>query len=190
VLGYSAGTRLVARAFEQLALAHQGQTPEEIQSALRLGNLILVGSDIDRHVFSQYAADGLTDVPNHLTIYTSDKDKALGVSQMLTRRERLGQIASVRYAEVDEWLYENSDRFSIIDVTAAEGGTGGNGHGYFRNSPWASSDILMSLMYDLSPGERGLVQSEDEPIWKFPPDYIARLRAALAKVSPLFRNDP
>jgi esterase/lipase superfamily enzyme len=189
VLGYSAGTRLVARAFEQLALIHQDESPEKLRAELRIGNLILVGSDIDRHIFSNYVADGLAGIPNRLTIYTSDNDKALGVSQMLTRRERLGQLAKDRFAEVDEWLTGNEEHISVIDVTAAEGGTSGNGHGYFRNSPWASSDILMTLMYDLSPAERGLALEEESPVWSFPPDYIERLRAALAEINPLFAGD-
>ena len=41
-----------------------------------------------------------------------------------------------------------------------------------------------NLLHDLRPDERGLVQSEDIPIWTFPPDYIQRLRAALLEVSP------
>ena len=72
----------------------------------------------------------------------------------------------------------------FIDVTDAESATTGNGHAYFRKSPWTSSDILMTLMHDLKPDERGLVRSEDIPIWTFPPDYIRRLRAALLKVLP------
>ena len=52
----------------------------------------------------------------------------------------------------------------------------GNGHGYFRQSPWASSDILATLAYDLQPADRGLVRATDSPIWTFPTDYIERLR--------------
>ena len=39
----------------------------------------------------------------------------------------------------------------MIDVSDAEGSDSDDGHGYFRSSPWASSDILMMLMYDLTP---------------------------------------
>jgi esterase/lipase superfamily enzyme len=189
VLGYSAGTRLVARAFEQLALIHQDKTSEEIGKKLRIGNLILVGSDIDRHVFVNYLNDGVLDVPDHLSIYMSGNDKALDYSQLLTRRERLGQLLGDITPEVDAFLIEQSSRMSLIDVTAAEGSAVGNGHGYFRNSPWASSDILMTLMYDLRPADRGLVRADGSPVWTFPPDYIERLRVALAEMNPLFAND-
>ena len=59
VLGYSNGTRLVTRAMEQLALINQGRTAEEIYEELRIRNVILVGSDLDRGVFASYVADGL-----------------------------------------------------------------------------------------------------------------------------------
>ena len=55
--------------------------------------------------------------------------------------------------------------------------TSGNGHSYFQQSPWVSSDILMLLMHDLTPQQRGLVKGD--AMWTFPPDYIERLQATL-----------
>lgn len=184
IVGYSAGTRLVARAFEQLALMHHDSTPEKIRDDLRIGNLILIGSDLDRQIFGSYVADGLLEVPSHLTVYLSEKDKALGLSRTLTRRERLGQMWADMPEALAEYFHDSEADFSIVNVTAAEGGTGGNGHGYFRQSPWASSDVLMTLMYDLPPGQRGLVRDEQTAIWTFPPDYIQRLRTALGAANP------
>jgi hypothetical protein len=74
----------------------------------------------------------------------------------------------------------------VIDVTDAEGASTGNGHGYFRNSPWASSDILMMLMYGLTPEQRGLQLKANMPVYEFPPDYIERLWAAIAEVDSEF----
>ena len=187
VIGYSAGTRLVSRAFEQLALIHTESTPEEIREELRIGNMILIGSDVDRQVFGSYMADGLLEIPRHLTVYVSEQDKALAWSRFMTRRERLGEMWTEHPAHLDDYLNEREADASVINVTEAEGGTTGNGHQYFRQSPWASSDVLMTLAYDLSPGDRGLVRTNDTFLWKFPPDYIERLRAALREVNPLFK---
>ena len=60
----------------------------------------------------------------------------------------------------------------------------GNGHAYFRQSPWVSSDILTTLMYDLGPAKRGLQFTEEWPIWTFPPDYITNLADKLIKLNP------
>ncbi len=99
---------------------------------------------------------------------------------------RLGQMwaAEELGPQAADFLHESAGDISGINVTSAEGSTGGNGHTYFRKSPWASSDILMTLAYDLPPAERGLVRETGAPVWTFPPDYIERLRAALMKANP------
>ncbi|MEE9158209.1 MAG: alpha/beta hydrolase [Gammaproteobacteria bacterium] len=186
VVGYSAGTRLVARAFEQMALMNHERTPAAIYARQRIGHVILVGADVDRQVFGAYIADGLLTVPQHVGVYMSEEDKALRVARFLTRQERLGQMwaAEELGPQAADFLHESAGDISVINVTSAEGSTGGNGHAYFRKSPWASSDILMTLAYDLPPAERGLVRETAAPVWTFPPDYIERLRAALMKANP------
>jgi esterase/lipase superfamily enzyme len=193
VIGYSNGTRLVLRALEQLALIHQGETADEIYEKLRIHNVILVGSDLDRGVFHSYLSDGLLNVQKHLTIYMSEHDKALGMSQFLTRRQRVGQMFGGDGGEMQSWgrkaLVEYVDQISLINVSKAEGADTGNGHGYFRDSPWASSDILMNLYYGLTPKQRGLVHEDDLPIYTFPPDFIDRLWAAIGEVDPKFAEE-
>ena len=186
VLGYSNGTRLVTRAMEQLALINQSMTEDAIYEKLRIHEVILVGSDLDRGVFDSYLADGLLKVSKHLTVYMSKYDKALGVSQFLTRRQRLGQMFGGVGDELSdsdrETILEYRDQISFIDVSDAEGASSGAGRGYFRSSPWASSDILMTLIYGLKPEERGLTDQKDLPVYTFPPDYISRLWEAIEDV--------
>ena len=120
----------------------------------------------------------------------SQYDKALGVSQFLTRRQRLGQMWGGAGGEMDpnarNALIKYKDRLSFINVSDAEGAGTGNGHGYFRSSPWASSDVLMTLTYGLTPEQRGLVEQDDLPVYTFPPDYISRLWGAIEDVDPDF----
>lgn len=193
VIGYSNGTRLVIRAMEQLALIHDGESADEIWKQLRLRNVILVGSDLDRGVFGTYMADGLLNVSKHLSIYMSRYDKALGFSQFLTRRERLGQLYGGKGGEIHplarQALIDYRSQISFINVSDAEGSDTGNGHGYFRSSPWASSDVLMTMYYGLTPEQRGLVEQQDLPIFTFPPDYISRLWNAIETVDPEFAEN-
>jgi esterase/lipase superfamily enzyme len=190
IIGYSNGTRLVTRAMEQLALKYYDQSADEIYRKLRIENVILLGSDLDRGVFGSYLADGLMNVTRHLTVYLSKYDKALGISQFLTRRERLGQMWGGSAGEMTpiarDVLNRYRDKISFVNVSDAEGADVGNGHGYFRNSPWASSDILMTLTYGLSPEERGLVEQDDLPVFTFPSDYIKRLWDSIEEVDPEF----
>jgi len=186
LLGYSAGTRVVADTLAQLALMNSHKTASVIQNELRIGNVILVGSDLDRDLFGSFLNDGLLKVVTRLTIYMSDTDKALGISQFAFGRKRLGQAVGSSLAKdpgVVEFLREN-EKLILIDVTQAEQAAADNGHAYFRKSPWVSSDVLTTLRYDLSPSARGLNLEANLPIWTFPPDFIERLRAALIKINP------
>jgi esterase/lipase superfamily enzyme len=182
VVGYSAGTRLVARMVADLGLYGYLLDEEELRQRTKLGHVILVGSDIDRSILTGYLLDGALRVPESLTIYQSSGDSALALSWRVFGRKRTGQVMAgdLTRPGVRDFLGLHP-LLRIVDVTDAEGGTAGSGHGYFRESPWVSSDILTTLLYDLAPAERGLVLEPNSPVWTFPEDYIDRLRRALIK---------
>jgi hypothetical protein len=48
----------------------------------------------------------------------------------------------------------------------------------------------MTLSTDLGPAERGLVRDSSSPVWRFPPDYVARLRSALEAIVPGYSAAP
>jgi esterase/lipase superfamily enzyme len=179
LIGYSAGTRVVAGALHQLALMQAGASGDESAKGYRVGHVILTGSDVDRHLFGSYLVDGMLDVVDDLTIYASAKDSALGVSNWVFGRQRVGQILTEGLSPQAVNFLHNHEKLVIVNATDATGATTGNGHAYFRQSPWTSSDILASLTFDLRPAERGLVQRGNQGVWSFPEDYIDKLRAAL-----------
>ena len=185
IIGYSAGTRVVIATLTQLALLHGELDKSSIQNKLRIGHVILVGSDVDRQLFGAYLVDGLLKVPETLSVYVSKSDRALGISRWLFQRDRLGQMWQGRQIPpVTVDFLRQAENLHVINVTEAEGAATGNGHAYFRKSPWASSDILVSLMYGLKPAERGLEKDAELPIWTFPSDYIQKLRAVLMAINP------
>jgi esterase/lipase superfamily enzyme len=182
IIGYSAGTRVVAQALDQLALMFAGPDGNDSAKDLRIGHVILTGSDIDSHLFGSYLVDGMLDVVDNMTIYASAKDKALGVSEWVFGRQRLGQIVSRDLSEnATDYLWRNQ-RLVIVNATDTPGADTGNGHAYFRQSPTTSSDILATLSFDLKPEERGLERVDSRPIWTFSTNYIEKLRAALIKL--------
>jgi hypothetical protein len=75
-------------------------------------------------------------------------------------------------------------KLRVIDVSNAEGALSGSGHGYLRDSPWVSSDVIPTLRYDLAPEERGLMRDPGGLIWAFPDDYLDRAEAALGRAEP------
>jgi len=185
LVGYSSGTRVIITALHQLALEYGSGAKQEIRERLRIANVSLVGSDYDRAKFSGAIADGLLNISAVTTVYESEHDSALNISRLVLRQQRLGQMLDAgRASPTVRGFIRNTDDLYFVDVSDAEESDVGNGHAYFRNSPWASSDLLMTLMYNLSPEERGLVREEGALIWRFPPDYISKLRTAVIKADP------
>ena len=182
IIGYSAGTRVVAQALNQLALMNACPGRRGSGKNLRIGHVILTGSDIDTHLFGSYLVDGMLDVVDDLTIYASAKDKALGMSRWVFGRERLGQFVNGSLSDEATAYLRQTRKLVVINATDAPDAASGNGHAYFRKSPWTSSDILTLLTFDLKPQDRGLEQADGGPIWTFSANYIDKLRTVLDKV--------
>ena len=174
IIGYSAGTRLAFEAAYQIALRPEPRP--------RLGRLILIGSDLDAAFVLQALDDGLLDAVDDVTFYQSATDSALALSRLAFGRQRIGQTSQrgAVPAAVMAGL-ANVENLHLIDVTDAEAANAGNGHWYFRASPWASSDLFVSLLTDLGPGQRGLVRLPGDVVWKFPPNYPDLLRSLSSK---------
>jgi esterase/lipase superfamily enzyme len=180
IIGYSAGTHLILRALHQLSLLHADKNREAVQKELRIGNVILTGSDFDRQLFAMFLDDGLLKVAESFSIYMSETDKALGLSRWVFGRERLGHMwQEENWSPMAIEYLQDHRELSFINATNAEAAATGNGHAYFRKSPWVSSDVLMTLAYSQDPGERGLALSPESQTWVFPPDYGQRLRNIL-----------
>ena len=183
IVGYSAGTRLVSRTLADLGMYTAFMGDDELKEALKLGNVILTGSDVDPNIVGGYLADGALRGLDSLTIYQSQADGALNWSRRVFGRSRTGQVVDDVNPAAVKYLSDNP-KLRVIDVTEAEGGTDSGGHNYFRSSPWVSSDVLMTLMFDLTPEQRGLVRNDEAPTWRFPSDYVERLRQALGSADP------
>lgn len=181
VIGYSAGARLAFEAVYDLTLRYASDR----SNAPRLGHLVLIGSELDRSYFAQSIDDGLLESTKNVTVYMNSSDAALRMSSIVFGTDRLGQISyenTPLSREIERRIHK-IERLSLIDVTDAEGSSFGNGHSYFRSSPWASSDMFVSLIYDLSPAERGLTRAPERAYWQFPPDYDTRILDAVANRS-------
>ena len=98
----------------------------------------------------------------------------------MLRRKRLGQARDLDLDPAVIEFLRNQRELNGIDVTDAEGSKTGNGHSYFRKSPWVSSDIILTLLLNGTPEKRGLIQ-RDDGIWFFPPDYIQSIKDEVAE---------
>ena len=139
---------------------------------------------ISRESFGSAALEGMLRIPERLVVYVSSEDSALVWSRRILRRYRIGEMWSETPAPGIMDFMRTNQSLEFIDVTDAAGSTSGNGHGYFRTSPWVSSDVLTLLAFNLDPAQRGLEKKADGLIWTFPPDYIEGLRKALREFRP------
>ncbi|MBK1790277.1 alpha/beta hydrolase [Persicirhabdus sediminis] len=185
IISYSAGTRMVVDALGDMALQTQHLSASQRKSQLKLGNVVLMASDVDRGIFAGKIADGADQIVDHLIVYQNSRDKALSIPEMLNGRRRLGQaLPDDNISDEVHRYIRNSKSLQFVDVSKAAFSTKANGHGYLRASPWVSSDILIATSTNMSPAERGLVRSDDDTTWSFPSDYISRLKGALLKINP------
>jgi esterase/lipase superfamily enzyme len=189
IVAFSAGSRLIARALHQLALLKKEDTDEEIRREVRIGNVIIVGGDISHEEFGVAMADGLLRIPERTTIYVSSTDRPLAFVRRLFRRERLGEMWAEQLPDRAANFLRANPSLQFVDVTEAADSMYGNGHSFFRKSPWVSSDLIALLAYDLDANQRGLEKDIDLLAWKFPSDYIERLRKALAEMNPDWTAD-
>jgi esterase/lipase superfamily enzyme len=185
IIGYSAGTRVVVNALDQLNLLARFAPESLKRQYLRIGDVMLVGADADRDNFARMLSEDVLGIVESFNIYVSGKDKALGFSNWLFGgQNRLGQMVDLATTrEGARRFLARNPKLRLINVTEAEDSEAASGHGYFRQSPWVSGDILMTLRHDLSPARRGLVLNDEGPVWDFPSDYLLRMRMALADLS-------
>lgn len=168
IIAHSAGTRVAMTALNELALSSRGQNSQ-------LGQVALIASDYDPQQFASTLADGMLDIVDDVTIYLSQDDFALGLSKRVFSIKRLGQLDDLATISprAKSWLRDHP-KLHFVDVSQAKDAFRGNGHSYHRNSPWVSSDLLITMTKALKPKERGLVRRDDQIAWDFPNDYQAR----------------
>lgn len=183
IIGYSMGTRIVSFALEDIALMYKGQSYSKIKKKVKVGNVMLIGSDLEIAIFGGYLLDGILNTTKSLSVYMSENDSAMSASSWLFERPRVGESWTDRKVpkSLKDYLQQNK-KLQFIDVSLAEDADIGNGHHYFIESPWVSSDVLLTLGYDLSPKQRGLTLNKKTNMWYFSKDYPKKVAAELKKL--------
>ncbi len=138
-----------------------------------LGTVVLAAPDLDFDVlFSRIVHEGLLLVPDRLTVYVSEGDRAIGISDWLfSSLKRLGQLQS---ADLPPEALERRRRYTHIEVIDAQvTGFGSWVHDYFYAHPAVSSDLIMLLREGKEagvPGGRPL-RREENSFWIIDNEY-------------------
>ncbi|MCP3870195.1 MAG: alpha/beta hydrolase [Gammaproteobacteria bacterium] len=181
VIAHSRGTDVAVTALRELAIAARaaGLDPQE---KFKIHNLVLAAPDLDLQVAEQrIVGDRLAESVNRFTIYTSPKDKAIGIAAKLFASPR-GRLGTLGMEQLPETLTKDLEfgtaNFAIVNFSGASdaGGSGGDryGHSYFRDAPTVSSDLVLMLRDDQDPGTPGRpLEPLGLKFWRVPAGYPA-----------------
>lgn len=174
VLTYSAGGTVGSHGLALLA----GKNPE---AAARLGEVYHAAPDADSRDF----VDDLqlySGAAGRVTVAVNLGDSALRLAGAVNRASRAGRpdLGELR-PEAAQWLLEaaREGEIEIVQVhPAAMPYLSSTSHTFWYDDPWVSSDLLVTLLFSLPPGERGLAYATSEGgahYWTFPPDYPEKM---------------
>lgn len=145
---------------------------EEVYRVLKLKSLVLAAPDMDIEVFGQrFLNEGFIHVAERVVIYSSEHDKALGLSNWLFRgHSRLGDL---KLDTMDPKMVEvlsKVDKLEIINCNVTSQDT----HGYIFRDPAALSDLILLLRDDMDPGvENGRpLERANACVWQLNADYM------------------
>ena len=184
IIAHSMGTFLTSNTLREMRLLGFDQSPEQLRDRFRIDNVVLVAPDIDVDVLQKrFFREGFHHVPRKMTIYTSPDDKALAwARRLLFGTERAGSVTGANLSETQRlWLQAHPD-VAMIDITGQK--TFGLGHSHHTENPGVASDLLLMLAHDFSPPQRGLVQSPQTSVWRFPKGYTEAVRQIAQSVYP------
>ena len=176
VIAHSRGTDVTMTALRELVIAARaaGRNPRE---HLKIENVVLAAADLDFGVAMQrLVAEALGPAFGRITLYVNADDDAMSAANtLLGSRLRLGELKRERLSEEQRRIVAE---IANLDIVSYRGSVGGSfGHGYFRENPAVSSDLIARLRYGLLPGEglrSGLRRVEEGAnFWVIDDDFLA-----------------
>lgn len=169
ILAHSRGTDVTTTALRELIIEARaaGHSPRQ---RFRIDNLILAAPDLDFDVVRQrLMAEKIGPAFGQITVYTTNSDKALSLSQTLMSGTRFGRIRAEDLGEQEQAIFKIVRNVAFIDV---QGKWSFTGHAYYLNNPSTSSDIIQVINTDYEPGSPGRpLNHRILNFWEMPVDY-------------------
>ena len=175
-IAHSRGTDVLLTGLREILIERGGRDyipPED----RKLGNVIIAAPDLDLETISQrISAEEVPAKIDHLTVYMSKSDEAIGFSTWLfVSQKRVGRIVQEDLSEVQRQR-EGVRDFGGGAFVSTNLAAGFIGHSYFYSHPAALSDLILILRDNRNPGEaegRPLVPL-DPGFWRLDDGYPTR----------------
>lgn len=170
IIAHSRGTDVATTTLRELIIENRasGGNPRK---DLRIENLILAAPDLDFGIIKQrLMAEQFGPAFGRITIYTSQEDSALGISQWLTNSLSFGRLNIKDVDKNEQNIFNSVGNVSLIKVPTSVNFIG---HDYFHSNPAVSSDLINLILYNAAPGskERPLKKLENN-FWSLDSDYL------------------
>ena len=145
IIAHSMGNRVLTQALQDYASDYLEQHDRGDELEFRI---LLVAADVEREIFD--AANGVFDnLDANVTIYTSDTDRALHLSNLISQKKRLGDT------DTNRPYIRAAQNYQTIDATAVTTQLFGVGHNYYSDNPTILWDMMCTIA-ETAPGERAL----------------------------------
>lgn len=189
LLAHSRGTDVLVTVLRELEMEAY-MSGLLLDSRFKIRNIVLMSPDLDIDVglAKMFSIESDPDLPFgkapnpglvfphptlRLTVYMSEGDKALGVSEWLMGSlRRLGRVDQALLSEEQVAKAKQIAGFAaFVQVTETSDFIG---HSYFVSDPAVSSDLIALIRYGLGPGDPGRPLEEiSRPFWKISPARAA-----------------
>jgi len=172
IIGHSRGTDVITTTLRELIIENRasGGNPRK---DLRIENLVLAAPDLDFGIIKQrLMAEKFGPAFGKVTIYTSQEDSALGLSQWLTKSLSFGRLNTKDINVNERNIFQAVGNVSLIKVPKS---TSLIGHDYFHSNPAVSSDLINLILHKAAPGskKRPLTRIENN-FWSLDSDYLIK----------------
>ncbi|MFT5702631.1 MAG: esterase/lipase superfamily enzyme [Desulforhopalus sp.] len=180
ILAYSAGAQVVTPALALFEDIYPDMSKEDLKKKLRIGEVYFAAPDTAFKPFAQRYMK-FKDIVERTTVNINQNDSVLRFSAFENGMSRLGRpdFSEVTEEELNILIEASrTSEFDLLDVSGSEVLDIGGAHDSWYNNTWVSSDVLMLLLFNASPLERGLVEhwySDRSRGYRFPSDYDIRL---------------
>ena len=189
VLAYSAGAQILSPALAALRASYPGEDETSLRKRFRLGEIYFAAPDVDFTTFLRDLAtyDGMV---QHVTLALNPNDSTLAFAARHHGVSRAGRPDPDELTEEETRLVQAAYGEMAFDLLLVDPdmipGLARGAHDFWYRHPWVSTDVLIQLLYQARPSERGLELLEDDRgrrAWTFGPDYSQRAGEAIEQLT-------
>ncbi len=138
---------------------------------------MLAAPDVDADVFAQrFVAENLLSAARRTTIYASEHDKAIELTDLIfASRRRLGTLG---VKDVTPKMRECLARLPNVQFIECKVSGWALTHSYVFTHPAALSDLILVLRDRRGPGEANgrPLRNPAEGVWELTDDYLSRVK--------------